>query len=99
MAAGGGHVDSVLQDSNGLDVTLLLTDVQGLRSYIALAGMQYALRANGKRTQLLNHIKHRFSNGRCKDDAALYEVEPLEQNPSEVEIVTKWAQIISNGGM
>jgi hypothetical protein len=99
IASGGGHVDSVLKDSNGLDVTWRITDVQALRNYIALAGMQYALRANSKRTQLLNHIKHRFSNGMCEADAALHDVEPLEQNPSEIEIVTKWAQIISNGGM
>jgi hypothetical protein len=99
IAAGEGHVDSVLQDATGADVKWRITDVQGLRNFIALAAMQHGLRANVKRTQLLNHIKHRSAGGMCEADAALQHVAPLEQDPSEVQVVTKWAEIISNGGV
>jgi hypothetical protein len=99
IAAGGGHVDSVVQDGNGLDVTWRITDVTGLRRFIALAGMQNALKPTAKRIQLLNHMKHRFVNGMCEADAALPDVEPLQHEPTEVQLVTKWAEIITKGGM
>jgi hypothetical protein len=99
IAAGEGHVDSVLQDSTGAEVKWRITDVQGLRNFIALAAMQHGLRVSSKRPQLLKHIKHRFSSGLCEADAALPHVQPLEQDPSEVQIVTKWAEIITNGGV
>jgi hypothetical protein len=98
-AAGEGHLDSVLQDRTGADVKWRISDVQGLRNFIALAGMQYGLKANGKRTQVLNHIMHRFAAGMCEADAALQNIESLEQDPSEIQVVTKWAEIISNGGV
>jgi hypothetical protein len=99
MAAGEGHVHSVLQNSTGVDVKCSINDLQGLRNFIALAGMQYGLKPNGKRTQVLNHIKHRFVAGMCEADAALQNIEPLEKDPSEIQVVTKWAEIISNGGV
>jgi hypothetical protein len=99
IPAGEGHVDSVLLDSTGADVKLRISDVQGLRNFIALAAMQYGLKVNGKRTQVLNHIKHRFVAGMCEADVALDNIAPLEQDPTEIQVVTKWAQIISNGGM
>jgi hypothetical protein len=92
-------VESVVQDSNGLDVTLRITDVTGLQRFIALAGMQHALKPTGKRTQLLNHKKHRFAKGMCEADAAAADVEPSQQEPTEAQLVTKWAEVISKRGM
>jgi hypothetical protein len=99
VAAGEGHVTSVMQDPNGLDVTLRILDVTGLRNFIALAGLQHVLKPTSRRTQLLNHMRHRFANGICESDAALPDVEGLPQEPTEVQIVTKWTEIITKGGV
>jgi hypothetical protein len=50
---------------------------------------------------VVSGFKHRFQSGMCEADLALQHLEPLDQNPFEVQIVTKWprAKIISNGFM
>jgi hypothetical protein len=99
VAAGEGHGDYVLQDPTGLDIKLRITDVSRLRKFIALAGLRHALKPNGKRTSLVNYMRNRFSKGMCEADVALQDVEPLQQDPTEVQIVSKWAEIITKGGM
>jgi hypothetical protein len=44
IAANEGHVDSVLQDTNGADVRFCIADITGLRNFIALAGMHFAVK-------------------------------------------------------
>jgi hypothetical protein len=98
VPAGQGNVDSVVTDHNEREVKCRISDVQGLRNFVALAALQLALKPNAKRMQLMSHIKHRFVGGMREADLALADVQPLPHEPSEVELVHKWAQVICKGG-
>jgi hypothetical protein len=94
----GGDVEAKITTADGRQSSFRVTIVLGLRNFVALAGMHYGLTVNDKRTHLVNHMKHRFHGGLSSNDENL-QVEPLPDNPSEIQLVSKWCEIVAKGGV
>ena len=75
-----------------------ISTVHSLRQYVGLAGLRNATTPHEKRSQVVQHMKHRFRNGISEKDRELNGGENLPDNATEVEIVALWCKIIMTGG-
>ena len=96
----GGFVYAKAKSADGTVSRHQISDMQGLRHYIALSGMQIATSVNEKRGRLVSHMKHRFPGGLLRpEDTQLVGVAPLAQNPSDIQMIVKWCEVIVAGGV